>query len=140
MYLEYADYQNMGGTLDETTFNEYEFTAECAVNWYTFNRLENETTYPSVLPRVMYELIKLIEMRMNALSNNFVTASGEIASGAVTRQSNDGVSLEFNNLSANYILEYTKDKAIGEVLRRYLSGVKDSLGRPLTYRGYYPGE
>ena len=46
MYLTYDEYQNMGGTLVETTFEEYEFTAECIVNWYTFNRLTKETTYP----------------------------------------------------------------------------------------------
>ena len=86
MYLSYADYQNMGGTLEETTFNEYEFTAECIVNWYTINRLLKETTYPTVLPRVMYELIHLIQLRMDALTNNFVTADGTIASGAITRQ------------------------------------------------------
>lgn len=140
MYLSYADYQNMGGTLEETTFNEYEFTAECIVNWYTFNRLLKETTYPTVLPRVMYELIHLIQLRMDALTNNFVTADGTIASGAITRQSNDGVSLEFNSLSSNYILDYTKDEKLGDIVRRYLSGVKNSLGQSLTYRGLYPGE
>lgn len=140
MYLTYDEYQNMGGTLVETTFDEYEFTAECIVNWYTFNRLTKETTYPTVLPRVMYELIHLIEIRMNALTNNFVTADGNIASGAVTRQSNDGVTLEFNSLSSNYIIDYTKDKALGDIVRRYLSGVKNSLGQSLTYRGLYPGE
>ena len=140
MYLTYEDYQTMGGTLVETTFNEYEFIAECIVNWYTFNRLVKETTYPTVLPRVMYELIHLIQLRMDALTNNFVTADGTIASGAITRQSNDGVSLEFNSLSSNYILDYTKDEKLGDIVRRYLSGVKNSLGQSLTYRGLYPGE
>ena len=34
MYLTYADYQNMGGTLDETAFNDFEYEAETIVNWY----------------------------------------------------------------------------------------------------------
>lgn len=140
MYLSYDEYQNMGGTLEEATFNEYEFTAECTVDWYTFNRLKKESVYPTVLPRVMYELIHLIQIRMDALTNNFVDANGNVASGAVTRQSNDGVTLEFNNLSSNYIIEYTKDKQLGDIVRKYLSGVKNSLGQSLTYRGLYPGE
>ena len=41
MYLAYEDYQNMGGTLDETAFNDFEFEAETIVDWYTFNRLHN---------------------------------------------------------------------------------------------------
>ena len=140
MYLTYEEYQNMGGTLEEATFDEYEFTAECIVNWYTYNRLLKETEYPTVLPRVMYELIHLIQIRMDALTNNFVTADGSVASGAVTRQSNDGVTLEFNSLSSNYIIDYTKDKSLGDIVRRYLSGVKNSLGQSLTYKGLYPGE
>ena len=31
MYLTYEAYQNMGGTLDETTFNNYEYEAETIV-------------------------------------------------------------------------------------------------------------
>ena len=40
MYLTYAEYQEYGGTLDETTFNNLEFDAESTVNWCTFNRLK----------------------------------------------------------------------------------------------------
>ena len=42
MYITYEQYKNYGGTLDEATFNEYEFEARSWVNWYTFNRLEND--------------------------------------------------------------------------------------------------
>lgn len=140
MYLDFETYQNMGGTLVETTFNEYEFTAETVVDWYTFNRLKNETEYPSALPRLMYTLIRMIELRMNALNNNFVDANGNVSSGAITRQSNDGVTIEFNSLSASSVIDATKDKELGEMVRRYLQGLTNSLGRALTYRGLYPGE
>ena len=140
MYLDFETYQNMGGTLEEATFNEYEFQAETIVNWYTFNRLMNETTYPTQLTRLMYTLVRMIEIRMNALTNNFVDANGTIVSGAITRQANDGVSIEFNNLSASTILDTTKDRELGNLVRRYLFGIKNSLGRFLTYRGLYPGE
>lgn len=140
MYLDFETYQNMGGTLVETTFNEYEFTAETVVDWYTFNRLKNETEYPSALPRLMYTLIHMIELKMNALSNNFVDANGNVSSGAITRQSNDGVTIEFNSLSASSVIDATKDKELGEMVRRYLQGLTNSLGRSLTYRGLYPGE
>ena len=140
MYLSYEEYQEMGGTLVEATFNEYEFTAESLVDWYTFNRLKKETTYPTALPRLMYALIHMIQLKMDALGNNFVDENGAIVSGAVARQSNDGVSIEFNNLSANYIVEFTDDKQLGDMIRKYLSGLKNSLGQSLTYRGLYPGE
>ena len=140
MYLTYADYQNMGGTLVETTFDEYEFIAESVVNWVTFNRLKNETTYPEELSKLMYVLIDLIKARMDALKNNFVAETGEVAGGSITRQSNDGVTIEFNSLSASSIMEYTNDKKLGDMVRMYLNGLKNSLGQSLTYRGLYPGE
>ena len=40
MYLTYSEYQDFGGTLDETSFNDLEYDAESTVNWYTFNRLQ----------------------------------------------------------------------------------------------------
>ena len=68
MYLTFTDYQNMGGTLDETTFNDLEFAAECKVNWYTFDRLKKEKSedYPAELPRCMFRLIKLINEQQMA--------------------------------------------------------------------------
>ena len=140
MYLTYEEYQIMGGTLVETTFDEYEFTAESLVNWYTFNRLRGETTYPEALPKLMFVLIHMIQMRMDALGNNFVDENGNIVSGAITRQANDGVSIEFNNLSASHIIEFTSDKQLNDTIGKYLYGLKNSLGRALTYRGLYPGE
>ena len=140
MYLTYEEYQNMGGTLVETTFNEYEFTAETIVDWYTFNRLKNETEYPTALPRLMYALIHMIQLKMDALSNNFVDENGNVVAGAVTQQSNDGVAIHFNSIAASDVVTNLNDKALGDMVRKYLSGLKNSLGRSLTYRGLYPGE
>lgn len=67
MYLTYAEYTNMGGTLDETAFNDFEFEAESIVDWYTFNRLHNMTTYPEKLKRCMYSLIKVTALKANLL-------------------------------------------------------------------------
>ena len=140
MYLDFVTYQNMGGTLVETTFDEYEFTAETIVDWYTFNRLKNETEYPTALPRLMFELIKMIQLKMDALSNNFTDEEGNVIAGAITQQSNDGVSIHFNSISSSDVVTNLNDKALGNMVRKYLSGLKNSLGRSLTYRGLYPGE
>ena len=140
MYLTYEAYTNMGGTLDETTFNEYEFTAESLIDWYTFNRLQKETEYPDKLSRLMYELIKYIQMREDALNNNITDSEGNIKTGGITRQSNDGVTTEFNITSAAYLTEYFSDKKLGDMIKKCLNGVKNSLGQKLLYRGIYPGE
>lgn len=138
MYLTYSRYTEMGGALDESTFNEYEFTAETIVDWYTFNRLHKETEYPAALERLIYALIHLIQIRMAVLDSN-ADASGGGASGGIIKQSNDGVSTEYNMLSAGSVLNATDSEA-KNLVHFYLHGLTNSLGRKLLYRGLYPGE
>lgn len=138
MYLTYEEYQTMGGTLDETAFSEFEFEAEVSVNWYTFNRLKKSTEYPEELKRCVYALIKLAAMKANALvidpNGNETTAAAAIAS-----QSNDGVSVSYNILSASEAYKLASDE-VGNTIKHYLADVKNELGRKLLYRGFYPGE
>lgn len=142
MYLTYANYQNMGGTLDETTFNDFEFEAETTVNWFTFDRLKkfNPEDYPEELERCMYHLIQLIQNKA-ALEMTYPTDSGSDSgiSLGVASWSNDGVSQSFNVLSAKDLLDST-EKVMEQTVSRYLSSVKDSLGRRILYRGIYPDE
>ena len=141
MYLTYENYQSMGGTLDETTFSDFEFEAESVVNWYTFNRLKNEFEYPEALTRLMYRLIQLLQARAEAL-NITDTDDSEQTSGngrSIASQSNDGVSISYNIMSASELAEQCKNEMIN-IIKIYLSGVTNSLGRKLLYRGVYPGE
>lgn len=154
MYLTYADYQNMGGTLDETTFNTFEYEAETIVNWYTFNRLKGETEYPEELARCMFRLIYLAKLEADALllgKQVTVTkdAEGEVINTAETSaniksQSNDGVSVSYNSVDASDIFgalsKNSKDNPLMNTVFRYLQGVRNSKGYRLTYRGLYPDE
>lgn len=143
MYLTYLEYKAMGGALDETTFNDFEFEAECIVNWYTFSRLTKEEPedYPSVLPMLMNRLIKMALERANAMSmGGIILADGTVSPNPyVSSQSNDGVSISYNTISAKDLFA-DMDKQMGETIKRYLDGVVDSLGRKLLYRGLYPNE
>lgn len=152
MYLSYADYVNMGGTFDETTFNDYEFEAECIVNWYTFNRLKAESEYPQELSKCMYALIKLLKLKADALILGSQTTESE--SGGVTTttttyatvasQSNDGVSISYNSVKASDLVRMLsvseKGGEIETIIQLYLNGVRNSLGQKLLYRGLYPDE
>ena len=44
-YLTYDEYQQYGGTLDETAYQDVAFEAQSVINWWTFNRLQSETEY-----------------------------------------------------------------------------------------------
>lgn len=143
MYLTYETYQSMGGTLDETTFNDYEFEAECLVNWYTFNRLmnEKEEDYPEVLSRLMFRLIKMALDKANLMSlDGKILADGTVDNTPyIASQSNDGVSISYNTISASDL--FTKlDKQMEDTIKQYLNGIMNSLGRSLLYRGLYPNE
>ena len=138
MYLTYAEYTAMGGTLDETTFNDLEFEAEALVNWYTFNRLKGDTTFPDELKKLMKYLINLAYSKAGMLD-----ASGSGDSNAtgktIASQSNDGVSISYNILSAKDLMDSVSTES-EKAVKTYLQGVMNEAGRVLLYRGLYPGE
>lgn len=137
MYLTFEEYQNMGGTLDQTSFSDMEFEAECLVNWYTFNRLHGDAEYPDPLKRCVKALIDLIQAKSSVL--DVTGADGQGAVGQVASQSNDGVSVSYNILSATDLIT-NADKEIGMKIQMYLQGVTNSLGQKLLYRGVYANE
>lgn len=145
MYLTYTQYQDMGGTLDEAAFNDFEFEAEMLINWYTFNRLK-KPEWTSVLDtdelkKCVYKLIKLAQERQAALTTGEAT-SGESTEGAgasIASRSNDGVSISYNVISAKDVFDTLKTE-MESTVRLYLSCVVNELGRKVLYRGLYPGE
>mgnify|MGYP002627351672 CR=1 FL=1 len=139
MYLTYEEYEQMGGELDEPAFNEYEFEAESYVDWYTFNRLQNETDIPLTVKRLIFKIVKRVTQQaaLSGLTSN--SDNSELGGAAIASRSNDGVSESYNIISASELLQNSK-AAINEDIKRYLNGVSNSLGRKLLYRGLYPGE
>lgn len=152
MYLTFADYVNMGGTLDETTFNAFEFEAECIIDWYTFNRLHDETEYPDRLGKCMFALIRLAKLKADAMQLGSTTTTTTDPSGttttttsaAISSQSNDGVSVSYNTINASniYMLlsPYKRGGEVWMTVEMYLNGVINSLGKKLLYRGIYEDE
>lgn len=153
MYLTYEEYKNLGGTLDETTFNDFEFESECIVNWYTFDRLKNETFYPAEVKMCVNALIKICKIKADAMAlgaqtTQIVDGEGNVttitSNPSIASQSNDGVSISYNTVSASQIFDSLSAKKQGgqieNLVQMYLHGVVNSLGRKLLYRGLYPNE
>lgn len=138
MYLTYEEYQNMGGTLTETAFNDFEFQARAQVDWYTFNRLQNEDTYGEAVKRCIYHLISVLQSKASASLPGSDSNDGTVVAG-VASQSNDGVSISYNVLSASEAVKVAKEE-IKETIEMYLQGVMNSLGQKVLYRGVYPNE
>lgn len=146
MYLTYDKYKEFGGTLDETAFNEYAFEACLLVDWYTFNRLRDEEEYPEAVQRCVYKLIKIAQLKAEAYqlgdtgNSGDETSSSTVTSGSpIQSQSNDGVSISYNTMSAGELFEKS-DTEMKKAMDLYLNGLVNSRGLKLTYRGMYPKE
>lgn len=140
MYLTYDSYEDMGGTLDETTFNTLEFEAESFVDWLTFQRLKKNMPDPApdTLPYCMFVLIDYIYSKNKAIESGAGDESTQSV-GSISHQDNDGVSVSYNVLSARQSIILAQQEMTA-IVKRYLQGVYDSLGHKVLYRGIYPDE
>lgn len=139
MYLTYDEYINMGGAeIEEAAFQQIEFEARSIIDWWTFNRLQKEETYSEAVKRCIFRLIQLINDKQKAMIVDSQSSDGSIKAG-IASESNDGVSTSYNTLSAKDAVD-TLQKETESTIRMYLTGVKNSLGYLLLYRGVYPNE
>ena len=138
-YLTYEEYSDMGGTLDETLFDNLRLDAQGYIDWYTFNRLWNETEIPERVKICMYQLINLLNAQNNLVTPEVSTTNGINVNAEILTQSNDGVSTQYAVFSAD--MKYSRIKnEINGCVTRYLQGVVNSAGRKLLYKGLYPDE
>ena len=141
-YLTYDEYSDMGGTLDETLFNNLVLDAQGYIDWYSFNRLwKEEWRTEDIMERVkicMYQLIGLVATKSNLLVPQ-TNSLGINVNAQASAQSNDGVSTSYAVLNGEMLFSHAK-KEIEDSVNRYLAGVMNSAGRKLLYRGLYPNE
>lgn len=138
MYLTYDEYVNMGGTLEESVFNDFAYEAEALVNWYTFNRLKKYDVIPEEAKRCVKELIRLLNKK-SELSGNADNGGTSAITAGIASQSNDGVSISYNVLSASEAIDLMQDEIV-RTIQIFLQGVTNELGQHLLFRGRYPGE
>jgi len=140
MYLTYDEYLAFGGTIDEAAFDNLEFEARTIIDWWTYNRLQNEEEYSEAVKRCMYKLITLLYDKQRAQqlgkSNDETTSTTR---AGIMQESNDGVSTMYNVVSADSAISQF-DSEVKSTIRMYLQNVRNSLGRKVLYRGLYPGE
>ena len=147
MYLTYDEYADYGGTLDESAFEMYEFEAASKIDYYTFDRLKKgngfsgqSDTVKEAVKRCEYRIITLLQLRDSAVvisgdeSNDSTSSTAGIAS-----QSNDGVSISYNVLSASEASKKV-DTELDIAIKKYLGSCRNSLGQKLLYRGIYEDE
>lgn len=141
MYLTFDEYLTFGGTeIEETAFDNLEFEARTIIDWWTYNRLQNDTEYPEAVKRCVYKLINILKQKQDAQVLDASTVANESSGSAgIIQQSNDGVSTTYNILSASEVINRTPEE-IKTTIRMYLQNVRNSLGQKVLYRGLYPNE
>ena len=114
MYLTYAEYKNMGGTLDSAAFDIYGYEANLAVKNATFNRI---TTPSEAVKKCVFRLIGML-------------ADEEDPSKNIASYSNDGLSQSYRIASAT-----ERKRKRREIIRLYLLNETDENDVPLLYCG-----
>ena len=123
-YLTYAEYKELGGTLDETPFNLLEYKAQKEIDKYTFGRLQDLTEQVQEVKLCDYELINIIEKYDNISKKQ---------SNGIVSTSTDGYSENYGNSSQELVL--SKNKEVSTNIKTYLSNCKLEDGTPYLYCG-----
>ena len=114
-YLEYEEYEELGGSIEETPFNILEFEARKKIDERTQRRLKGIKEIPVEVKMCMFALINTINGYTNAYQNN---SNKNIASESVG-------SYSVNYASGSQIQEIVKSKSVelDDIIRTYLTGV-----------------
>lgn len=114
-YLTYEDYTRLGGTLDEASFNLYEFKCRKQLDYYTYNRL---------IDGVPSDIKNDIDMVMMSLIN--INTSYDEQNGKMS-ESIDGYSVSYGGTQETSI-------KVKNTISQMLSGLEVN-GVPITYCG-----
>lgn len=113
-YLNYEEYMELGGTLDEVPFNELEFECRRIIDSRTQNRLKNTTEIP--------EEVKLLENKMIQTLQGYYVSLKKAQSG-IASVNTDGYSESY--ISSNQIPQLIEGKidVLQDLISEYLFGV-----------------
>lgn len=113
-YLEYDEYEELGGTLEEVPFNELEFECRRIIDSRTQNRLKNADEIP--------QEVKLLENKMiNTLQDYYISL--EKAQSGVSSENTDGYSVSYISSSQISQLIEGKIDVLQDLVSTYLFGV-----------------
>ncbi len=118
-YLTYAEYQELGGTLEEANFDKFLMPNQLVIDNYTNQKLvygDFET-----MPELTKEKVKLCLTQLIDYSSNFKNTE-------YSSMSNSGVSVSYKDTA-------TRQNDEASLIYTYLDGAKDNKNIGLLYRG-----
>ena len=117
-YLTYAEYRNLGGTLDITPFNLLEFESRRKIDSRTQNRLKNVKSdeIPQEVKLCIFNLISAIKDYSSSIKS--ATENGNIASENI-----DGYSVSYVKSAQIKDIISSKSVEIDDIIDTYLLNV-----------------
>lgn len=114
-YLEYDEYEELGGSIAETPFNILEFEARRKIDERTFGRLKGMENIPLEVKMCTFALINTL--------NTYSMDSTSSRNKNIASESTDGYSVSY--ASGSQVQEIVKSKSaeLNEIIRTYLLGV-----------------
>lgn len=118
-YLEYDEFEELGGSIEETPFNILEFEARRKIDERTQGRLKGIEELPIEVKMCMFALINTINGYTNAYqqSNNKNIASESVGSYSVSYASGSQIqeiikskNVEFDDIIKNYLFGVVVNK------------------------------
>ena len=133
-YLTYAEYRDLGGTLDITPFNLLEFEARRKIDIETQSRLKgtNSQDVPQEVKLCVFNLINAIDHYTESIES--ATQNGNIAS-----EQTDGYSVSYVKSSSIKDIINSKSVELDDIIRTYLLNVVFK-NEHLMYLGSKTGE
>lgn len=122
-YLTYEEYQELGGTLDETPFNILELEAQKNIDKYTFGRLKD-------LEKQIIE-VKICEVKLIELLNTYNTYN--LQDKSVASENTDGYSISYGGANENVLKAKIND--VKGIIKTYLAECYLEDGTPYLYVG-----
>ena len=122
-YLTYVQYQDWGGTLDESAFNLAEIKARSRIDAMTQGRVAYMQTVPERVKAAMMEIITV---------DGTYSASAQAAAPVVASFTTDGYSESYGGAESRTAA--IEKQLTGSILT-LLDGVVDDHGTPLTFAG-----
>ena len=122
-YLTFIEYQELGGTLQETPFNILELEAQKHIDKYTLGRLKNLDEQINEVKVCDYKLIELL--------NTY--NSYNLRDKSITNTNTDGYSESYSGASEN--VSKAQINEIKSIIKTYLAECYLEDGTPYLYVG-----
>ena len=114
-YLEFDEYEELGGSLDETPFNILEFEARRKIDERTFGRLKGIENIPVEVKMCVYALINTL--------NSYSMDSTSSRNKNIASESTDGYSVSYASGSQVREIVESKSVELNDIIMTYLLGV-----------------